>query len=78
MTERPAAPSGSTAAAMAFDKADLGELLLASFRRACSQQRLQVAQHVLVALEELAEEDFREGKTESGHRLLEAYTVVAE
>jgi hypothetical protein len=56
----------------------LGELLLASFRTACSQQRLEVAEHVLVALEELAEQGCREGKTEGGHRLVEAYAVVAE
>ncbi|MBA3835763.1 MAG: hypothetical protein H0X53_07995 [Sphingomonas sp.] len=78
MRHSPVEISASTAPATAFDQADLGELLLASFRTACSQQRLEVAESVLVALEELAEQDFREGKTEGSHRLVEAYAVVAE
>jgi hypothetical protein len=63
---------------MAFHQAGLSELLLASFARACLERRLQVAEHLLVALEELAEEEFRKGEAEAGHCLVEAYAIVAD
>ncbi len=73
-----AAGIGPAPASAAFHEADLGELVLASFRTAFDAQRYEVAEHLLVALEKLTEEDFGEGDTRAGHRLVEAYATVAQ
>ena len=52
-------------------KPELTDLVLFAFQKACSDGRLDVAEHLLVALEELAD------GTESG-ALVQAYCLLAQ
>ena len=55
---------------------ELGDVVLACFRQACSEGRLDVAEHLLVAIEELSKEGV--GANDREHHLAEAYGVLLE
>ena len=55
---------------------ELNDVLLACFRQACSEGRLDVAEHLLVAIEELSKEGA--GANDGEHHLAEAYGVLVE
>jgi hypothetical protein len=55
---------------------ELGDVVLACFRQACSEGRLDVAEHLLVAIEELSKEGV--GANDPEHHLAEAYGVLLE
>ena len=55
---------------------ELGDGVLACFRQACSEGRLDVAEHLLVAIEELSKEGV--GANDREHHLAEAYGVLLD
>lgn len=63
---------------MTVHQLDLSELVLASFQRACSDDRLAVAEHLLLALEELSGEAIGEAGAISDSHLTRAYGIIAE
>lgn len=52
--------------------------MLACFRQACTEDRLDVAEHLLVAVEELSKDDAGVSDPESNLHLAEAYAVILE
>lgn len=63
---------------MNLHQLDLSELVLASFQRACSDDRLAVAEHLLLALEELSADPVGDAGLESDSHLARAYGIIAE
>ena len=57
---------------------ELRDVVLACFRQACSENRLDVAEHLLVAVEELSKADAGVSDPESNLHLAEAYAVILE
>lgn len=57
---------------------ELRDVVLACFRQACLEDRLDVAEHLLVALEELSKNDAGASDPESNLHLSEAYAVILE
>ena len=57
---------------------ELSDVVLACFRQACSEHRLDVAEHLLVAIEELSKDDAGVSDPESNVHLAEAYSVILE
>ena len=55
---------------------ELGDVVLACFRQACSEGRLDVAEHLLVAIEELSKDGV--GANDPEHHLAEAYGVLLD
>ncbi len=58
--------------------APLAELVLVCFRRACSERRLDVAEHLLTAVEQISAEDELAGYPEARANLDEAYGVLLD
>lgn len=54
---------------------ELGDAVLACFRQACSEGRLDVAEHLLVAIEEMSTGAV--GANDAEHQLAEAYGVLS-
>lgn len=57
---------------------ELSDVVLACFRQACFEHRLDVAEHLLVAIEELSKNDAGGSDPESNVHLAEAYSVILE
>ena len=58
---------------------ELNDLLLAAFKRAMADQRTDVAEHLLLALELLGEQAEGEGEHPPGEsRLAEAYRMITK
>lgn len=57
---------------------DLGDLMLACFRQACSERRLEVAEHLLVAVEQLSVDELGAADPERHRQLSEAYGAIVE
>lgn len=55
---------------------DLSEVLLACFQKACSEDRLGVAEHLLLALEELSGDRVYGGTSEPSGDLARAYSLI--
>lgn len=68
--------AGKTVERISPQQPELDDVLLACFRQACSEGRLDVAEHLLVAIEELSEEGVAANDRE--HHLAEAYGVLVE
>lgn len=56
----------------------LAELVLDCFRQACSERRLDVAEHLLTAVEQISVEDERAGHPDARANLDEAYGVLLD
>lgn len=54
----------------------LAELVLDCFRQACSERRLDVAEHLLTAVEQISAEDERAGHPDARASVDEAYGVL--
>ena len=57
---------------------DLGEQMLACFRQACSERRMEVAEHLLVAVEQLCAEDSDTADAVRYRQLSEAYGTIMQ
>lgn len=55
---------------------ELGDAVLACFRQACSEGRLDVAEHLLVAIEEISTGAV--GANDAEHHLAEAYGMLLD
>ena len=60
------------------EQPELSDVVLACFRQACSENRLDVAEHLLVAIEELSKDDAGGSDPQSNVHLAEAYSVIFE
>lgn len=56
----------------------LAELVLVCFRKACSERRLDVAEHLLTAVEQISREDELAGHPDAHAGLDEAYGVLLD
>jgi hypothetical protein len=66
----------STVERISPQQPELSDVVLACFRQACSEGRLDVAEHLLVAIEELSKEGV--GANNREHHLAEAYGVLLD
>lgn len=57
---------------------ELRDVVLACFRQACSEDRLDVAEHLLVAVEELSKDDAGVSDPANSLHLAEAYSVILD
>ena len=65
-----------TMASISPQQPELADAVLACFRQACAAGRRDVAEHLLVAIEELSKD--RVGANDPEHHLAEAYGVLLE
>ena len=63
---------------MPLQHPDLSEVLLTCFHKACSEDRLDVAEHLLLALEELSGDLVRGAASEPSGALARAYSLIPE
>ena len=57
---------------------ELRDVVLACFRQACTEDRLDVAEHLLLAVEELSKGDAGASDPETDLYVAEAYSVLLE
>ena len=57
---------------------DLGSVIVACFQQACSEGRLEVAEHLLVAIEQLSKDSLGTNDPERDVHLAEAYRVISD
>lgn len=57
---------------------DLGDVILACFQQACSEGRLEVAEHLLVAIEQLSKDSVGTNDPERDLHLAKAYRIISD
>lgn len=57
---------------------DLGDRVLACFQQACSERRMEVAEHLLVAVEQLSADELGAADPVRHRQLSEAYGEILE
>ena len=60
------------------EQPDLADRVLACFRQACSERRMEVAEHLLVAVEQLSADELGAADPVRHRQLSEAYGAILE